>query len=87
MNEYDNLKKAYDRLERLYTERQTKYTRLKRKAKEIFKKNYDLEELVRAHIRLNKELTQKLKKTEIDLALMLNRQETGKKTSQTNKKG
>lgn len=87
MNEYDNLKKAYDRLEKLYTENQIKYTRLKKKAKEIFAKNYDLEELVKAHIRLNKELTQKLKKAEIDLALMLKRQETSKKSSQTNKKG
>ena len=60
MNEYDNLKKAYSRLEKLYTERQVKYIRLKKKTEEVFAKNYDLEELVKAHIRLNKKLNEKI---------------------------
>lgn len=87
MNEFENLKKAYERLEKIHKEEHEKYLEMKIKLKRNIVKRKEFEQLVEAHIRLNKELTEKLKKAEIDLASMLKRQETGKKSTQTNKKG
>lgn len=86
MDELEILRKAYNRLEKLYTSDKVKYTRLNKKAKEVFDKNKELELLINSHIRLNKELNLKVKNLEIELALLQKRQETGKISTQTNKK-
>ena len=86
MGEVEILKKAYRRLEKLYTEEKIRNNRLSKKAKEVFDKNKELEMLVNSHIRLNKELNFKLKNLEKELVTLQIRLETGKISTQTNKK-
>jgi hypothetical protein len=87
MSEYEILKKAYDRLEKLYAQTYTKYVRLKKKSEEMLQKNYELEGVNKAHVRLNRKLMEKLENTEKELEAIIKRQETGKKSSQRRKKG
>lgn len=85
MNEYESLKKAYDRLDELHKKEILKCCDLKVKLRRNVSKRKELEQLVEAHIRLNKDLSSKLKKTEKELATLLKRQQTTKKSTQSNK--
>lgn len=82
MDEFEILKKAYDRLEKLYKMKQLECLELKRKIRKLNFKKKELEQLVEAHVRLNRELIDLKKKKILQnekrrRSYLLKRQETG----------
>lgn len=92
MSEFEILQKAYNRLEEVYHAKEIECYHLKQKVKNLISKKKELEQLVEAHARLNRELIDLKKKKMLQnekrrRSYSLKRQEMAQTSTQTNEKG